>query len=121
MKKVLLVDDDTNFRRSLALSLESEGYVIHEAESGVDALEFLNSRHKKENDSIDCVVLDARMPGLDGFWLADQIRSIHESLRIIILSAFPYPEDYDRYLTLTKPVRLSVLKEAVEGQGVFAE
>lgn len=119
MKSVLLVDDDANFRRSLALMLEGEGYIIYEAENGLDALEFLNKCSNKDIH-IDCVILDARMPGLDGFWLADQIKSLDATLKIIILSAYPYPEDYDRYLTLTKPARLNVLKEALEGQGVFA-
>ena len=41
MMQILLVDDDTNFRRSLAISLESLGYTIFDVKSGMEALEFL--------------------------------------------------------------------------------
>ena len=60
------------------------------------------------------VVLDARMPGLDGFWLADQISEVYPSLKIVILSAHSYPLQSDQYTFLTKPVHIPDLIEVLE-------
>ena len=113
MMSVLLVDDDVNFRRSLAIGLETSGYHVYEASSGMEALEFLQSPKKKENP-VDGVVIDARMPGLDGFWLADQISAKYPSLRLVILSAHAYPTETSQYKILTKPVGIPVLVEALK-------
>ena len=112
MLSVLLVDDDVNFRRSLAIGLETSGYHVYEASCGMEALEFLESPKNKEV-RLDGVVIDARMPGLDGFWLADQISAKHPSLRLVILSAHAYPTETCQYKILTKPVGISVLVEAL--------
>ncbi len=113
MRHVLLVDDDTNFRRSLAIALEAMGYHVYEAKSGMEALRFLRD-NQRAKDKVEGVVLDARMPGLDGFWLADQISEVYPSLKIVILSAHSYPLQSDQYTFLTKPVHIPDLIEVLE-------
>ncbi len=113
MRYVLLVDDDTNFRRSLAIGLEAKGYHVYEAKSGMEALRFLRD-NQKTKQKVEGVVLDARMPGLDGFWLADQISEVYPSLKIVILSAYSYPLQSEQYTLLTKPVRIIELVEVLE-------
>ena len=61
MTKILLVDDDLSFRRSLMIQLELEGFLVTEAESGKDALSKLNLS-KGSCDFPDVVVTDMRMP-----------------------------------------------------------
>ncbi|MCJ7812943.1 response regulator [bacterium] len=113
MKSVLLVDDDTHFRRSLSIGLETMGYQTYEAGSGMEALEFLQC-NQKDNSGVEGIVIDARMPGLDGFWLADQISTVYPLLRIIILSAHSYSVESDHYMILTKPIHLQKLAEVLE-------
>ncbi len=86
MMRVLLVDDDVNFRRSLAIGLETNGYQTFEVNGGMEALEFLQI-NQGTPDSVESIVIDARMPGLDGFWLADQILAKYPAMRAVILSA----------------------------------
>ena len=113
MRRILLVDDDTHFRRSLAIGLETHGYRVHEVSSGMDALQFLQT----DQTAVDCVVgvvVDARMPGLDGFWLADQISASFPLLKVVILSAHQYPDRMNSYTMLTKPVAIPLLIETLE-------
>ena len=102
MKSVLLVDDDTNFRRSLSIGLETMGYKTYEAGSGMEALEFLKV-NQNHNNRVTGLVIDARMPGLDGFWIADQISTMYPSLKIVILSAHSYSIKSGHYIIFTKP------------------
>jgi len=113
LKTLLLVDDNDFFRRSLSIGLEDEGYTVYEAGSGMEALEFLQSKHKKKL-IVDTVIVDARMPGLDGFLLYDQIHSMDPSVKVIILSAHSYPEQTDKYTMLTKPVSIPELVDSIE-------
>ena len=59
-KKILAVDDSATFRNGLSAPLREEGYDVVQASSGQEALEFL------EVQSVDCILLDVRMPGLSG-------------------------------------------------------
>ena len=113
MIHVLLVDDDTHFRRSLAIGLETNGCRVYEANSGMEALEFLQKNQNTEN-RVSRMLIDARMPGLDGFWLADQISAKYPSIRVIILSAHTYPSDLKDYKVLTKSIGIPSLIEVLE-------
>ena len=111
--KVLLVDDDTNFRHSLAIGLEAMGHAASEVKSGLEALEFLHVNLMSE-EKIDSVVVDARMPGLDGFWLMDQISIMYPFLKVVMLSAHSYPGELSKYTILTKPIRIPKLVDILE-------
>ena len=113
MTRVLLVDDDMNFRRSLAISLETEGWHVYEAGSGMEALEILQVNQKTVT-RIGGVVVDARMPGLDGFWLADQITAKYPSTRVVLLLAHAYSPEIRNYEIFTKPVSIPILVKALE-------
>ena len=113
MENILLVDDDTNFRRSLAIGLEDLGYSTIEAKGGMEALTYLQNDQKSKK-KIEGVVVDARMPGLDGFWLTDQISATYPSVQVVILSAHAYPQKSDQYTVLTKPVKIPFLAKTLE-------
>lgn len=78
--KILIVDDEKNIREVIKEYSILEGYEIKEADSGVKALELLNS------EKFDLMILDIMMPIMDGFTL---LNSIPKEKRIptIILSA----------------------------------
>ena len=79
-RKILIVDDEENIREVIKEYSTLEGYEIKEADSGVKALELLNS------EKFDLMILDIMMPIMDGFTL---LNSIPKEKRIptIILSA----------------------------------
>ena len=77
--KVMVVDDEPQARRLLRTALISHGFEVTDARSGEDALESL--RH----ESPDVILLDLKMPGIDGFETCRQIRE-RSDLPIMIVS-----------------------------------
>jgi DNA-binding response OmpR family regulator len=78
--RLLVVDDEPNVRAALKRSLNLLGYVADEAASGLQAL------HVLENTPYDLMILDLRMPGLDGVEVMQRARQIHPDLLIIVLT-----------------------------------
>jgi len=111
---ILLVDDDPGLLRLLSIRLEAEGYVIHTASSGEDAIPALR------NHRVDLVVTDLRMGGMDGLELFGQIRHFFPGLPVIILSAQgTIPEavaaaQQGVFEFLTKPVDKVKLLDAIK-------
>lgn len=104
----ILVADDNEANRTLARgTLEDEGYHVVLANDGRAAVEAF------EREQPDCVLMDVRMPDMDGFAACEQIRTLplgHET-PIIFLTALRDVDTFDRALAaggndfLTKPVR----------------
>jgi DNA-binding response OmpR family regulator len=96
MQTILLVDDDTNVRRSVRYVLKHQGYRIIEAHSGSAALEALR------REPIDLIVLDLVMPEMDGTVVCDRIRSTPEwsQLPIIVFTVMrgELCRDWRRYV-----------------------
>ena len=78
--RVLLIDDETVFLDSMSKVLRARGYQVGVARSGTAGLEEL-ALHE-----YDVVVLDQRMPGMDGVTTLDHIRESHPILPVIMLS-----------------------------------
>lgn len=83
-RKVLLVDDDNEFRTVAALALENFGYVVIEAVDGLAALDVL--RREKP----DAIISDLHMPLMDGRMLCKRVRAEAglATIPFVILSAF---------------------------------
>ena len=77
---VLVVDDEGDIRSSLRMILEYEGYAISEAASGEDALARL------EADRPDAVVLDIKMPRIDGLEILARVKQKDPALPIVVIS-----------------------------------
>ena len=69
MTKILIVDDERQFRRVLRLALELKGYDIREAADGADALDVT------QNEPFDLLLVDWRMPRMDGLAFCRAIRT----------------------------------------------
>ena len=85
--KLLIVDDEEKIRRLISKYAVFEGYLVEEAENGMQAVEMVRS------NGYDLIVLDVMMPELDGFSAAREIRKTSD-IPIIFLSA--RGEEYDR-------------------------
>jgi DNA-binding NarL/FixJ family response regulator len=85
--KVVIADDSSLLRdriKSLLNSLNNNP-VIYEAENGVDALQLI--REKKP----DLVILDIRMPGMNGIEVLKKIRELNMKVKVCILTNYDYP------------------------------
>jgi DNA-binding response OmpR family regulator len=78
---VLVVDDERNQRATLAGILADEGFDVVTAESGEKAVRLFGE------EAFDAVLLDVRLPGIDGIEAARRIRRIHDPV-IILMSAY---------------------------------
>ena len=81
-RKILVVDDEKNMRITLADILSDEGYEVDTASNSAEAVEMCASF------SYDVVLMDVRMPGINGVEAFRQIRRSQEGLRVIMMSAY---------------------------------
>jgi len=81
-KSILIVDDEKNIRLTLSRSLEVLGVETDSAEDGKEAL--LKLREKE----FGLILLDIRMPGVDGMEVLRQVRESRPDICIIILTAY---------------------------------
>lgn len=82
-RKILLVDDEVNFLKSIGESIKSWGYEVMESSSGEEALAAL------KNKKPDIMILDYRMPEKDGIATLREIRRINKRIQVIIFTAYP--------------------------------
>jgi len=81
-QRVLIVDDDRNLTTLLSTILRSDGIDVLTASNGLTALDLL------EKEPIDALILDLRMPGMDGRTLYKEVRERGHSVPVLIASAY---------------------------------
>jgi two-component system, NtrC family, sensor kinase len=77
---LLLVDDETVFRQNLAKILQTRGMLVSQAENGSACLQFL------EENPVDIVVLDVKMPGMNGIEVLRHIKEKQTKIEVILLT-----------------------------------
>jgi DNA-binding NtrC family response regulator len=114
-KCVLIVDDEPNVRLMLRTTLESGGYDVIEADDGHAALE----RLRRMSSACDLILLDLRMPNLDGMELLSRLRAGGNVEPVVILTAHgSIPEAVAAMKLgaidfLTKPITPEALRRVV--------
>ena len=93
-ERLLLVDDEDNLRSMLEAALRYEGFDVHAAASGRDALDVV------EEQAPDLIVLDVMMPDLDGFEVCRRLRNDGVKTPVLFLTARDGTDDTVRGLTL---------------------
>ncbi len=115
---ILLVEDEDAVRAFAGRALVSRGYQVHEATSGVEALEVM----QEHGDEIDLIVSDVVMPEMDGPTLLNKIRETRPDLKFIFISGYAegafsknLPEgDHGEFGFLPKPFSLKQLATTVK-------
>ena len=117
---VLVVDDEEDFLHSIVRRLRLRNVQAHGVPGGREALAFLPS------NPVDVVVLDVKMPGLDGLTTLGEIRARHPGVQVIVLTghasmdASAKGEKLGAFDYVIKPVRLDQLLKKIEAAGARA-
>jgi len=117
MPSILLVEDEPILAEGLRFNLELEGYQTRIAHDGEGALTIALAG----DNHFDAIILDVMLPGIDGFEVAERLRSAGCYLPILMLTARNQPEDILRGFAagtddyLPKPFELSILLARLGG------
>ena len=116
VRKVMIVDDDDNFRTTLEDALEANDYIPFAVAAGDEAMAQL------EKGSFDAVVSDIRMPGIDGFDLLKRIKKTYPKLPVVLMTAYLSQKDIREALPhsgadgfLEKPFGVEQMVELLNG------
>lgn len=107
--KILIVEDGESQRFVLKGFLVREGYLVDEAENGAKALQCL------KDHPFDVVLLDYKMPGMNGMEVLKEIKRINHAIDVVIISAYGNIEhaaealEAGAFYYITKPVELDKL------------
>jgi DNA-binding response OmpR family regulator len=82
MKKILLVDDEESIHLLYREELEEQGFEVHSAMSGEEALKILTTLQP------NLVILDINMPGMNGIDVLRQIKEMDAAMPVILSSAY---------------------------------
>jgi len=80
--KIIIVDDELEYQSITSLILENEGYSTETFSNGLDALSYM------ENNQVDLVITDLKMPGMSGLELIKEIKKKNEDTDVLVVTAF---------------------------------
>jgi two-component system response regulator (stage 0 sporulation protein F) len=109
----LVIDDESVIREFLTRCLEGWGYAVKQAGSAAEALEMMVTK------PASVVLCDIKMPGHDGLWLAERLRSHWPQTRVIMVTALDDGETVEQsrevgaFDYITKPIRREQLQEVL--------
>jgi len=115
-ERILIVEDEDSVRAFASRALSSAGYVVHEADSGVEALEVLD----EIDGEIELLISDVVMPEMDGPTLLTHMRERYPEIKVIFVSGYAEEnirkglEDDSSVEFLAKPFSLKQLAQKVK-------
>ncbi len=80
--KILVVDDEKDFRQTLTEALRDEGYKVTEAESGEEAIK------KVEGNGFQIILMDIKLPGINGTQAFQAIKKINPKIVTILMTGY---------------------------------
>jgi two-component system, response regulator, stage 0 sporulation protein F len=108
---VLIVDDEEHIRLLFKEELEDEGYTVDLASNGLDALD------KVKRSAYSVIVLDIKMPGMDGIQALAEIKKINKDQPVILCSAYgEFKQDFASWVSdgyIVKSADTRELKEMI--------
>jgi DNA-binding response OmpR family regulator len=113
MKRILVVDDEENIRELYRDELTEAGYEVMVAVDGEDALRVL-----EKSGNVNLVMLDIKMPGMNGLEVLGRIKELNKDIPVILLSAYDtYKQDFSSWAAedyIVKSSDLNELKAKIE-------
>ncbi|MFC5701288.1 response regulator [Cohnella faecalis] len=115
-KRLLIVDDQVGIRILLLEVFATEGYETFQAANGKTALDIVRLH------SPDLVLLDMKIPGMDGLEILKKIKEINRSIKVIMMTAYGELDmikeatDLGALMHFTKPFDIDELRSAVNAQ-----
>jgi two-component system, NtrC family, response regulator AtoC len=82
MAMILIIDDDNSICETLELYLSEEGYDVVIANTGKQGI------YKYTKNSIDLIILDVRLPDMDGFSVLSEMKKYDKHVNVVMISAF---------------------------------
>lgn len=108
---ILIVDDEEHIRLLFKEELEDEGYTVDLASNGLEALE------KVKRTAYSVIVLDIKMPGMDGIQTLAEIKKINKDQPVILCSAYgEFKQDFATWVSdgyVVKSADTRELKEMI--------
>jgi DNA-binding NtrC family response regulator len=117
MTNVLIIDDEERFLKTTQTLLEKQGYTVYTAADGLRGITRLNGKR------IDVVILDVKMPGMDGVQVLQKIKTDFPLVEVIMLTGHSTVETAIEGLKLgafdylTKPCDIPVLIQKIDAAG----
>ncbi|MFC1896781.1 response regulator [Thermodesulfobacteriota bacterium] len=110
---VLVIDDDDGVRKLMRRFLEADGYRVCLALDGIEGLAWLN------RESVNLIILDLKMPGMNGPEFLKEMRKMNEHLPVIVVTGYPDGDlmaealRYGPFTLFAKPIEREQLVQAV--------
>ena len=86
MNSILIIDDDDQLRNSFKKLLAEEGYKVESAASGEAGLKIVN------NESLDLVILDMRLPGMNGLETFMKLKKLNPDIKVLLSTGYSIDE-----------------------------
>ena len=113
MTTILVVDDELSMREFLTILLEKEGFSTCSAADAKTAVKLV------QDEKIDLVISDIRMPDMNGLELLERVKEINSALPFLMITAYASPEDAvtamkgGAYDYITKPFKVEEIKSVI--------
>lgn len=115
-KKILVVDDDKKNRYLVSFLLEKEGFEVVIATNGLEGIE------AAKKQQVDLIIMDIKMPKMDGYEATRRIRRLkkYKSIPIIALTSYAMREDKERVMKagctgyMSKPITPEIFTEEIK-------
>ncbi|MER1957528.1 MAG: response regulator [Solibacillus sp.] len=114
MKEILIVDDQPGIRLLLNEVFKKEGFHTHLAANGFDALKIA------ETTTLDCALLDMKIPGMDGLEILERLKAIQPTIPVVMMTAYVEQHMIDSATELgvakyfTKPFNIFEMRDEVK-------
>lgn len=112
--QILIVEDEPTSMQFLRIILKGENLNLLYATNGEEAIELIKNR-----SDINIVLMDLKMPGIDGFETTKKIKALKPDLRVIAQTAFAFETDKEKAFSagcdeyITKPIKKDLLMEKI--------